>query len=130
METPTSPAIAIHIFAIPRTPKIITSALTAKQNTMFSFTILSVFLAIRIVFGIFSISSSMITISAASIAASDPILPIATPISALTSTGASLIPSPTNTSFSFWLSFSSNCSVSVTLSCGINSAWKLSRFSI
>ncbi len=35
------------------------------------------------------------------IAASDPMLPIAIPISALESTGASLIPSPTKPSFSF-----------------------------
>ena len=46
-------------------------------------------------------SSSISTTSAASIAASDPMLPMVMPISALVSTGASLMPSPTNASFSF-----------------------------
>ncbi len=46
-------------------------------------------------------SSSISTMSAASIAASDPMAPMAIPISALERTGASLMPSPTNASFSF-----------------------------
>ena len=48
---------------------------------------------------IFEGLSSINTISAASIAASDPSAPIAMPISARESTGASLMPSPTNASF-------------------------------
>ena len=53
-------------------------------------------LDILIAFDIFNGSSSINTMSAASIAASLPNAPIAIPISALESTGASLIPSPTN----------------------------------
>ena len=54
------------------------------------------FRAILIAFGILTGSSSISTISAASIAASEPSAPIAIPISALDNTGASFIPSPVN----------------------------------
>ena len=46
-------------------------------------------------------SSVMITTSAASMAASLPRPPMAIPMSALARTGASLMPSPTNTSLPF-----------------------------
>lgn len=49
-------------------------------------------------FAILSRSSSIKTMSAASIAASEPIAPIAIPISARDNTGASFIPSPTKAS--------------------------------
>ena len=74
-------------------------------------------------FDILSGSSSMRTISAASIAASEPSAPIAIPMSALLSTGASFIPSPTNASFSF-SPFSANiCSTFSTLSDGKSSLY-------
>lgn len=74
----------------------------AECKTMFCFTIDSVFLEILTIDAILRTSSSISTTSAASIAASDPMLPMAMPISALVSTGASLMPSPTNASFSFF----------------------------
>ena len=66
-----------------------------KAKTIFWRTITIVFLAIFTTEAIFAGLSSISTISAASIAASEPILPMAIPISARDSTGASLIPSPT-----------------------------------
>ena len=53
----------------------------------------------RMALAIFIGSSSISTTSAASMAASEPIAPIAMPISARLSTGASLMPSPTKASF-------------------------------
>ena len=79
------------------------------------------FLAILIAFEILSGSSSIKTISAASIAASEPSAPIAIPISALESTGASLIPSPTKASLSFSSLLASNSSTFATLSAGKSS---------
>ena len=76
---------------------------------------------------IFDGSSSIKTISAASIAASEPSAPIAIPISARDNTGASFIPSPTKASF-FLGDFSpSNFSTHSTLSAGRSSAWYSSR---
>ena len=49
----------------------------------------------------FLVSSSISTISAASTAASEPIAPMAIPMSARESTGASFIPSPTKATASF-----------------------------
>ena len=66
-------------------------------------------------------SSSISTISAASIAASEPIAPMAIPMSALVRTGASLIPSPTNASFAFSDFLPSNSSTFATLSDGSSS---------
>ena len=65
--------------------------------------VIAILNAIRITEAILEGSSVIKTISAASIAASEPKPPIAIPTSARASTGASLIPSPTNTSFPFSL---------------------------
>ena len=65
----------------------------------------------------------MRTISAASIAASEPMAPIAIPISALESTGASLIPSPTKASFSLLPFLASSSSTFATLSPGKSSLY-------
>ena len=59
---------------------------------------LMVLRAIRIASEICCGSSYISTTSAASMAASEPIAPIATPMSARASTGASLMPSPTKAS--------------------------------
>ena len=72
---------------------------------------------------IFSGSSSIRTTSAASIAASEPIAPIAIPISARVNTGASLIPSPTKASLSFSAFVESSSSTFDTLSAGSNSLY-------
>ena len=77
------------------------ATLITRANTIFCVTTPNVNLAILFIIDIFLISSSMITISAASIAASEPIAPMAKPTSDLAITGVSLIPSPTKASFSF-----------------------------
>ena len=120
-ETPTSANTASHIFAIPAAPSMRTRALTARANTMFCFTILSVFLAILTTVAIFAGLSSIRTTSAASMAASEPMLPMAIPISALVSTGASLIPSPTKASLRFSSRGSKSISTLSTLSPGSSS---------
>ena len=85
---------------------------------MFSFAIRIVFFEIFIAFDKLFKSSSIITTSAASIAASLPIAPIATPTSAYASDGASFMPSPTKRSFlPFGTSFFS-FDTYLTLSCG------------
>ena len=76
---------------------------------------------------IFDGSSVIITISAASIALSDPNPPIAIPISANVSTGASFIPSPTNASFPFSVFVFSNSSTFSTFPSGSNSVYTLSN---
>ena len=86
------------------------------------------FLAIRIALTIFNGSSSIKTISAASIAASEPRAPMATPISARESTGASLIPSPTKASFSFSTFLARSSSTFSTLSAGRSSLYTSSTF--
>ena len=73
-----------------RTPTFIAIAIA-----MFCIAIFLVCLEISIVVSILETSSPMITTSAASIAASVPNVPMATPISALESAGASFTPSPT-----------------------------------
>ena len=88
---------------------------------MFWCTILNVFLDIFMAVAILAGSSSISTMSAASIAASEPSAPIAIPISALESTGASLIPSPTNASTSFLSLLPRSFSTSSTLSAGRSS---------
>lgn len=95
ISTPTSPKTASHMSAIPNAARIRIRTFTPIANAMFSLTIFMVLLAMPIAFGTPSGSSSMSTTSAASIAASLPIAPIAIPISARMRTGASLIPSPT-----------------------------------
>ena len=67
--------------------------------------------------------SSIITTSAASIAASCPRPPIAMPISALARTGASFIPSPANATFSPSLTPDNTSSNLSTLSPGNNSLY-------
>ena len=71
--------------------------LTVSANTMFSQTMRCVFREISTASATLEGSSSTITISAASMAASEPMFPMAIPTSALASEGASLIPSPMNT---------------------------------
>ncbi len=92
-------------------------------------------LAMRIAVAILLGLSSMMTISAASIAASLPRAPIAIPMSALARTGASLMPSPTNARYLRfpcavpWLlpdcsdCFFRSSSTILTLSAGISSEW-------
>ena len=70
------------------------AALTKMANQMFSFTIRQVFRAVLTAPVSFEGSSVMITASAASMAASEPMPPMAMPTSARASTGASLMPSP------------------------------------
>ena len=93
---------------------------------IFCFTILIVFLEIFIAVFILDGSSVIITISAASIALSAPKPPIAIPISARAKTGASFIPSPTNTNFPFSVFSLSNCSTFSTFPSGNNSVYTLS----
>ena len=85
---------------MPTAPRISHIIFSPIAKYIFWWTIDIHFLDILIAFEILSGSSSIRTTSAASIAASDPIAPIAIPISALVSTGASFIPSPTNVTFS------------------------------
>ena len=73
--------------------------------------------------------SSIITTSAASIAASEPMRPIAMPMSERISTGASFMPSPVNAScppFPAAFSASSSSSTLLTLSAGSSSAQNVS----
>ena len=77
--------------------------------------------AIRIIAGIRLILSSIITTSAASIAASLPSDPIAIPTSARAKTGASLMPSPIKAKVCFSSVDLSNASTFSTLSPGNNS---------
>ena len=88
---------------------------------MFSYTILRHLRDMRMAFEILSGSSSIRTTSAASIAASEPMAPIAIPISALESTGASFMPSPTNASVPLLPFLPSSSSTFSTLSAG--SSW-------
>ena len=78
---------------------------------------------------IFRGSSSIRTISAASMAASEPMAPMAMPISALDSTGASLMPSPTKASFPLPDRASSSFSTWATLSAGSSSlnTWSIPK---
>ncbi|MNC64363.1 hypothetical protein D3C75_1145560 [compost metagenome] len=96
--------------------------MTARAKIIFCQTILRVRLAIPIAAAIFDGSSVIITISAASMAASEPRPPIAIPTSALASTGVSLMPSPTKIIFSRWLFPRSKRSIASTLCCGSSPA--------
>ena len=71
--------------------------LTPSANTMFSMTMACVLLEIATASATFDGRSSTMTMSAASIAASEPRFPMAIPTSALASEGASFMPSPTKT---------------------------------
>ena len=87
IETPTSANTAAHIETMPKAPNSKKKNLTASEKTMFSQTIFRVLLAILIVVAIFDGSSVIMTISAASIAASLlPKPPIAIPTSARANT--------------------------------------------
>jgi hypothetical protein len=46
-ETPTSANVAIHMFAMPKTPKTMIISLTDKEKIMFCQTIMRVFFALR-----------------------------------------------------------------------------------
>ena len=72
-----------------------TASFTARANTTFCHAIRAVCLEMRSACGTAATSEVMNTTSAASMAASAP-LPMAAPTSAPASTGASLMPSPTN----------------------------------
>lgn len=95
MATPLSAKTAIHMEACPVSPSAITSALIASANMTFCQAILVVVFAMAMDWGTACMLEVINTTSAASIAASAP-LPMAAPTSAPASTGASLIPSPTN----------------------------------
>ncbi len=103
---------------------------------MFCHTIALVRRAARTAAASFPILSVIITTSAASMAASDPRPPIATPISALAKAGASFMPSPTNTTLplevlfpwaastmaTFWWGRSSACTSSILRAFAASSA--------
>lgn len=84
--------------ASPNAPRPRTRSLTPMAKMMFSRAIFRVWREMRMAVLILEGSSVIMTISAASIAASEPMPPIAMPISERASTGASLMPSPTKTS--------------------------------
>ena len=92
--TPTSPKTAIHMFVRPKAVSTRMRIFTKRAKTMFWVEMATVRRAMRMTIGMRARSSSMMTMSAASIAASEPIEPIAMPTSARASTGASLMPSP------------------------------------
>ena len=113
--------MAAHMLATPNATSARQPNFTTSENTMFCRTMPMHLREILIALAICSGSSSMRTISAASIAASEPIAPIAMPISARVRTGASLIPSPTKASISFLLFAARSFSTSATLSPGRSS---------
>ena len=87
-----------------------------EENHLLTYSFVFVYFAICNEILIFLRSSRIITISLASIAASEPICPIETPISAVFKTGASFTPSPTNNVLPFFF----NSFTFSTLSCGSN----------
>ena len=104
-----------------------TRILKPSAKVTFWFTILLVLLATFMPTASLPISSSISTTSAASIAASEPIAPMAIPRSAAASTGASLMPSPTNAVLSPSAPF---CfSIHSTLFSGSSSLWNSSSCS-
>ena len=82
--------------------------------------------AMRMAVTIFEGLSSIKTTSAASMAASEPSAPIATPTSARANAGASFMPSPTKASVRFFFFLSSNCSSMPSLSAGNSCVWQSS----
>ena len=123
MATPTSPKTASHMLAMPNAASRRISTFTPMANTMFCQTIRMVLRATRMAWAILEGRSSMRTTSAASIAASEPIAPMATPTSARMSTGASLMPSPTKARRAPSFSPASKRSTASTLSWGRSCAW-------
>ena len=122
MATPTSANTAAHIPAIPNAPSKRIAPLTPRANTIFCTTMVRVCLAKRMASANFVGSSVISTTSDASIAASVPRPPMAMPTSARARQGASLIPSPINTSLP---AICSSCS---SFSWGKSWAWYSSRF--
>ena len=120
--TPTSANTAAHIPARPRALSTSTAILMPRASTIFSLTMRRVCRAMRMATPSFSSLSSINTTSAASMAASLPMAPMATPTSARESTGASLMPSPTNTSWRPSFFSPSRRSTWVTLSAGSSPA--------
>ncbi len=124
--TPTSAKTAIHMFAMPKAASTSTANLVPRAKMMFCHTMRMVRRATSMAFAMSSGLSFMSTMSAASMAASDPMAPMAMPMSARVSTGASLMPSPTKASLPLpRVSRSvaaSSFSTSATLSWGNNSA--------
>ena len=109
------------MLAKPTAPSKRHRTLMPIASQMFSLTMRRHLREILMPLAIFRGSSSMRTISAASMAASDPMAPIAMPISARDKTGASLIPSPTKASFPDPVRCASSFSTAETLSEGISS---------
>ena len=101
-------------FNNPNTEQIIAIALIIIDKDILNLIVNNVELDNLLRYGIFSISSPKSAISAASIAISLPIDPIATLTLAVLSAGASLTPSPTiQTLFSDFLNFSTHWSFSL-----------------
>ena len=98
---------------MPNVPSTITNIFIPNAKTIFCHNILLVFFDTFIASTKAFISSFINTISAASIAASDPIPPMAIPISALASTGASFTPSPTKASLPLLVKIANTLHVSV-----------------
>ena len=126
IATPTSPNTASHMLAMPSAASTRISSLTPSAKMMFCQTIVMVLRATRIAREMLDGLSSMSTTSAASIAASEPIAPMAMPTSARVSTGASLMPSPTKASLPLPDSAASSASTRSTLSPGSSCAWNSS----
>ena len=102
--TPTSPKTAIHIFATPKRASIIIKVFTIIAKAILNLTLDMIVFAHFIPFTTMSIVVPSITASAVSTDISAPVPPTAIPISATESTGASLIPSPTNAVMPSWFS--------------------------
>ena len=96
--TPTSAKSASHIGTLPNTPSDKNTSFTPSAKTIFCTTIFLVYSEISCATQSFEGSSFFSMMSGDSIAASEPSQPIATPISAIASMGASFIPSPRNAS--------------------------------
>lgn len=103
--TPTSANTAIHIVAKPTAASNSTSTLTHMANHTFCRAMPSVRRAMCMAVTIFEGLSSINTTSAASMAASEPSAPIATPTSARANAGASFMPSPTKASVVLFFSY-------------------------
>ena len=121
MVTPTSANTAVHIFAIPNVPSTMIITFTPSAKIIFCHSILLVFFDTFIASTKAFMSSFIKTTSAASMAASDPMPPMAIPISALANTGASFTPSPTKASLPFLLDAYKSFSTSLTFPNGSNS---------
>ena len=114
--------MATHMLAMPSAARSRHSSFTPRAKPMFSLTIRRHLRLILMALAIFSGSSSISTTSAASMAASEPRAPMAIPISARDSTGASLMPSPTKASLRRPPHSLSSSSTQDTLSAGSSSA--------